>query len=320
MSDKEYLRKLVKAIVFILAFAVSGVASIGLIGLFMGVATGVGGFLISGAATSVTAASGGVAKLIPKLFAPSAKAKAGEVGPGAGTWAKLQQAYMMEKGGVGTCEEISYKLPGDSRTRNFEYECGINRNGVAYWAATSRENLDECPRGSSWILFMYNGDSEPVVRLPENKNCQKLTPNFSKLGISEQDKEAQYQSKREEEENARKADEAAKAAADLIMKELMALEKPDTELAMEELAEYLKKWLKEGGEGTHNGTFFTFEADCGEDTCSWTATSKKKIGDCPAKSKISMGGNQEYGKWNDVPKKCRAITPKEVTSYTGGGQ
>jgi type II secretory pathway pseudopilin PulG len=33
---------------------------------------------------------------IPKLFGMTAKAKASEVGPAAGTWSKLQQAYVVE--------------------------------------------------------------------------------------------------------------------------------------------------------------------------------------------------------------------------------
>jgi hypothetical protein len=339
MSDKEYLRKLVKAIVFILAFAVSGVASIGLIGLFMGVATGVGGFLISGAATSVTAAGGGVAKLIPKLFAPSAKALASEVGPAAGTWAKLQQAYMMETGNVGTCSQISYTLPGGGRTANFAYDCGINKNGVAYWIAENRENLGECPRGNAWILFMNSGDSEPVVRLPENKNCQKLTPNFSKLGVSEQDKEAKQQSNQAEEaakqaEEAAKqaaelimkglgsaetqADEAARQAAELIMQGLGSMETPsnnDVELAKKELEAAAKKWQKDG-KAAKEGAFFSFKAGGGEGGYTWKATTKKQIGDCPAKSVIEMG-HEGCERWNDVPGKCKALAPKTVTSYKG---
>ena len=49
---------------------------------------------------------------IPKLFGMTAKAKVSEVGPAAGTWSKLQVAYIIETGKSGSFAAISYVPPG----------------------------------------------------------------------------------------------------------------------------------------------------------------------------------------------------------------
>jgi hypothetical protein len=119
---------------------------------------------------------------IPKSLGMSAKAKAQEVVPAASTWIKLQEAYYMEVGKFGDCLETGYSMPGGGRTENFTYRCGIER-GTAYFIAKNNENLGECSSGNSWTLFMRRRSNsiEPEVQLPENQNCQELTPDFSKL-------------------------------------------------------------------------------------------------------------------------------------------
>jgi len=231
-ENKNDLRKLVKIIVFILAFAVSGVASLGVLGLAIGATTSVVGLLMGGVVSSIGAV-GNVASLLPKLFEKSAKAKAQEIEPAARTWLKLQQAYMMETSEIGDCKQIGYTTPGNGRTENFTYDCGIDR-GLAYWVAKSNNYLDECPAGSQWYLLIKSGDDEPEVFLPENKSCQDLTPNFSKLK-SEQDKSAK-------EKKARQAEEAAKQAAEQAAQEAekRAAEEEAARLANEE-AERIRK-------------------------------------------------------------------------------
>ncbi|MBQ3840852.1 MAG: type II secretion system protein, partial [Fibrobacter sp.] len=51
---------------------------------------------------------------VPKLFGMIAKSKASEVGPAAGTYVKLQDAYFSEKNKFGGWELIGYVAPGGS--------------------------------------------------------------------------------------------------------------------------------------------------------------------------------------------------------------
>ena len=56
---------------------------------------------------------------VPKLFGMIAKSKASEVGPAAGTYVKLQDAYVAEQGTkVGTWKDIGYVM---RNTTNFYY-------------------------------------------------------------------------------------------------------------------------------------------------------------------------------------------------------
>jgi len=242
-ENKNDLRKLVKIIVFILAFFVSGIASLGVLSLLMGITTtGIG--LVMDGVTSSVGIVGDIASLIPKLFAPSAKSKASELTPAVGTWLKLQQAYIYEHGEVGNCSEIGYTLPGDGRTSNFEYSCGI-KNNFAYLFAESNEALDDCPAGSGWYILITNGDYNIEAHLPENINCQKLTPNFSKLGEKEKkDLEklaAENTAKKAAEEEAQRkaAEEAAKLAAEEAAKKA----EEEAQRKAEEEAEAIMKGL-----------------------------------------------------------------------------
>jgi len=58
---------------------------------------------------------------VPKLFGMIAKSKASEVGPAAGTYVKLQDAYAAEQSSLGTWAAIGYSAPGNGTTTNFEY-------------------------------------------------------------------------------------------------------------------------------------------------------------------------------------------------------
>ncbi|MCL1957550.1 MAG: hypothetical protein FWF63_09525 [Fibromonadales bacterium] len=100
--------------------------------------------------------------------------------PAAGTWTKLQIAYIIETGNIGNFAQIGYSPPeGD---KNYTYSDEIN-NGVAYWIAKNNVTLfNKCPAGNQWIVLIKNDDDANFeVRLPKDKSCQELTPNFSKL-------------------------------------------------------------------------------------------------------------------------------------------
>jgi len=126
---------------------------------------------------------------IPKLFGMSAKAKASEVGPAAGTWSKMQAAYLMEKSVLGSDVEISYVKPGatqattlTSATGNFTYS-STNNTETATWTAINANFGTDCPAGSGTWTATYYATTAPTATLAASagKNCTSLTPNFRSL-------------------------------------------------------------------------------------------------------------------------------------------
>jgi prepilin-type N-terminal cleavage/methylation domain-containing protein len=130
---------------------------------------------------------------IPKLFGMSAKAKAQEVGPAAGTWVKMQLAYNMETSSWGSAEQISYKLPGGSEdgikseTSNFKYDVPVPAAGAkkAEWKANSAFNSDPCAIGSEWsaIIGEYGETAEMKIS-NDDAGCLSLTPSYYSIGCS----------------------------------------------------------------------------------------------------------------------------------------
>ena len=112
----------------------------------------------------------------------SPRAEAIELVSAAGTWSKLQEAYIMENVKVGSCTQIGYTLPGNGETVYFTYECGV-QNGNAYWIAKNKVDLGECKAGSNWVVNM-NKEIEIMLTQPDDKNCTVLTPNFCSLATS----------------------------------------------------------------------------------------------------------------------------------------
>jgi hypothetical protein len=103
-------------------------------------------------------------------------------------------------------------------------------------------------------------------------------------------------------------------------------EKTDAEAkAMEELEREAKKW-QESNESYKSieGKYFTFKgtarryAETGAGDLSWTATSKIKVGNCPAKSVWKMTSWYEEGRGageNETPAECKSITPLIIANY-----
>jgi len=136
---------------------------------------------------------------IPKLFGMSAKAKASEVGPAAGTWSKLLQAYVIETSELGDGKTIGYTPPGATEstntgsTTNFDYNLSGGGSGAS-WSAAARAPLNDCPTGSTWAVeavlgatanapgytITINNIAAPTTGAAQN-NCGPLTPNFGKL-------------------------------------------------------------------------------------------------------------------------------------------
>jgi len=135
---------------------------------------------------------------IPKLFGMTAKAKAQEVGPAAGTWSKLMTAWIMEQGripgGSGTLpwDSIGYIPPGGdnplaalpSKTNNFSYNVGES-NGK--WVANLENDLGNgCTKAISTGWKGDHGDASEALVVPKMTNnatkCADLTPQFENIG------------------------------------------------------------------------------------------------------------------------------------------
>lgn len=123
--------------------------------------------------------------VIPKLFSMSPKAIASEVGPAAGTWLKLQQAYTAETDMAGSNAQIGYTPPGasspsnTSETEYFYYETGIASDKTAIWRATAKKNIGECKDGV-WTVI-YDADNMTIEGSVTGAGCEELTPNFKNI-------------------------------------------------------------------------------------------------------------------------------------------
>jgi len=234
MSErKNDVRKIVKIIVFILAFSVSGLGCIGVLFFAGGLLISITGSGLSIVGTGLETISAITAEVIniPKLIGKSAKARASEVTPAASTWSKLQVAYSVETGQVGNCFQIGYTPP---KSETFAYDCGLDEDGVAYWVAENYEDLDECKAGNQWVLFMTSDEYDPIVQLPQNKSCQKLTPSFSKLGKSKAEAEEQSRKKQLEEQQRQQKEEEAQLAKQLEQEKIEAAKEAARIKAMED--------------------------------------------------------------------------------------
>jgi len=124
---------------------------------------------------------------IPKLFGMSAKAKAQEVPGAAGTWTKLQTAYLVETSEMGNATSISYLLPGaatytdTSDSTAFVYTITFTAtNQASTWNATPKSSLNsDCVATTGTWQAVIGTDA--VVTASASEGCNNLTPQFSKL-------------------------------------------------------------------------------------------------------------------------------------------
>lgn len=132
---------------------------------------------------------------VPKLFGMIAKAKASEVGPAAGTYVKMQHAYMLENNELGGWALVGYKAPGvNNITSNFTYSGVTESSSVAItaglanaWAASNKVTLNDCAAGTNWtVSFTAASSAVDVGSVGINNvvtdNCRALTPNFENIG------------------------------------------------------------------------------------------------------------------------------------------
>lgn len=131
---------------------------------------------------------------VPKLFGMIAKSKASEVGPAAGEYVKLQDAFIAENGDfMGDFVAIGYEM---TETTSFEYNNGITPASGTHtavlgaqakaWQAKSKVALNDCAKGTEWNLKVDKSSSgngakwEASYSAAESK-CSILTPRFKDL-------------------------------------------------------------------------------------------------------------------------------------------
>lgn len=137
---------------------------------------------------------------VPKLFGMIAKSKASELGTAAGSYVKLQDAYVAESAAMGTFAKIGYSMKdGDSFTYGEADFTGANGGTTmvenltqftAGWQAKSRVKLNDCANASTWTLSVKSttGSAEGMVEYKttiSSQACADLTPSFGKLATKE---------------------------------------------------------------------------------------------------------------------------------------
>ena len=134
---------------------------------------------------------------VPKLFGMIAKSKASEVGPAAGTYVKMQQAYFSESNFVGSWTLIGYKAPGTANaTTNFTYTEATISGGTTNeavnnaWSAKNNVQLNDCEsKDNNWTVKVTpnnaTGSAAADVAFESkvtSDGCRALTPTFETIG------------------------------------------------------------------------------------------------------------------------------------------
>ena len=135
---------------------------------------------------------------VPKLFGMISKAKASEVGPAAGTYVKMQKAFMQEIMYVGSWPLIGYRAPGTaqgsykSATRDMEYRDAVTYDSrgtvqdqsksVDGWIAKNLVPLNACEVGDNWKVSVIVDDGANFTATVLNTECVELTVSFKNIG------------------------------------------------------------------------------------------------------------------------------------------
>jgi prepilin-type N-terminal cleavage/methylation domain-containing protein len=135
---------------------------------------------------------------VPKLFGMIAKSKASEVGPAAGTYIKLQDAYASESNKAGTWKNIGYVAPGataagsSGNTTNFSYSGSIAADvpitssmadQASAWLAVNSVALNDCRIGAgNWAIKVKKAENGNSLLYEATTACEELTPSFTKIG------------------------------------------------------------------------------------------------------------------------------------------
>jgi prepilin-type N-terminal cleavage/methylation domain-containing protein len=134
---------------------------------------------------------------VPKLFGMIAKSKASEVGPAAGEYVKLQDAFVSETGKMwGSWKFIGYTMNDNSVFDYSELPAAnvgnavtteLNTGAVEVWKAQPVANLNDCTSAAGyWSLKIKksgaSGDNGAQYEAHVKGNdCNVLTPGYGKL-------------------------------------------------------------------------------------------------------------------------------------------
>ncbi|MBO4827921.1 type IV pilin [Fibrobacter sp. UWB4] len=131
---------------------------------------------------------------VPKLFGMIAKSKASEVGPAAGTYVKLQDAYVAEKGTyIGSWKAIGYADPASTVFTYSGFNSGADialaTGKTVAWSAAAKAALNDCQANSVWTLDVSQNGSTggaavytPKLTGGPTGDCAALTPNYCNIG------------------------------------------------------------------------------------------------------------------------------------------
>ena len=129
---------------------------------------------------------------VPKLFGMIAKSKASEIGPAAGEYVKLQDAFVSETGTTfGSWKFIGYTMETSNNVFDYDEltlkdsETGTLASSAAdVWQATPKAPLNECQKTDSWKLAIKtasSGNGAGYKAEVSSDDCNVLVPGFGKL-------------------------------------------------------------------------------------------------------------------------------------------
>ena len=133
---------------------------------------------------------------LPKLFGHIAKAKAAEVPIAAGTYVKLQDAFLSEAPVVGSWQRIGYAPPGtNGRSNYFEYKgCVVDdipisaaEAGIVGWQAFNIEKLKDCKSRNVWTVTVNPAGERNLSydHLVSSVDCAALTSKWEVATLPE---------------------------------------------------------------------------------------------------------------------------------------
>ena len=111
---------------------------------------------------------------VPKLFAQIQKSKASEVGPAAGSYVHMEDAWIVDQLKKGSWTEIGYTAP---TSKNFNYQEGVGWEGAATFSTDS-------PCDGNWSITTSVTAGQAQASYTATTACTNLTPNFKNIGAT----------------------------------------------------------------------------------------------------------------------------------------
>ena len=140
---------------------------------------------------------------VPKLFGMIAKSKASEIGPAAGEYVKLQNAFVAESDAIGSYQMVGYQAPGSTTFDYAEPSVTWGANGttmvtslqsaVLTWQAKNKIALNDCAINNYWALSVAKPTTGAGVSFDGgigttaaaagtyDQNCLALTAGFKTI-------------------------------------------------------------------------------------------------------------------------------------------